>query len=55
MPRKPKLWSGKRFANCVKKVSKRYGKDSAKRICAAAWIKKYWKKKMMELAKKWRK
>ncbi len=52
---KAKLWTGKRFKACERKVMKTWqSKKSADAICAAAWRKKYWAKKMASMAAAWR-
>lgn len=50
--KKPKLGSGKRFKKMEEGLEKKgYSEESAKKITAAAGIKKLGKKKMMSLAK----
>lgn len=50
--KKPKLGSGKRFKNMEEGLEKKgYSEESAKKITAAAGIKKYGKKKMASMAK----
>jgi len=50
------LWKGLRFKALVRKLMKRWmSKESAVRLAAWIWIKKYWKKKMLQRAQKQRK
>lgn len=52
MRKKQKLGSGKRFKKMEDSLEKKgYSEESAKKITAAAGIKKYGKKKMMSMAK----
>lgn len=58
---KPKLWTGKRFAELQNTVASNYEKKgmSPKKaevigaaVAAKQWMKKYWKTKMVKMAQK---